>query len=233
MSRMRLVLPILAAVLAVSAVASASAMAAAPRYVIEGKEVKGTEKFAITAGVGIANLNSVVGGLKMDIECVNNKVTGENFIEGEGKSKGETALEGCTLYEVAKNGALENKSEKCLVKTPIVLKYADQLVIGPGGLPEDELKPASGEIFVEVVIQNAPGHTCLIAANLQVKGAYAAAIGPEAEVERREHELRFTSAGSKINIGALQASFTNRINGLKLKKFEGETLSKKFRILTE
>ncbi len=233
MSRIKLVLPALAVVLVVSVVASASAMAVTPKYFVEGKEVTGAEKYAFTGSVGIARLNTVVGGLKMVIECTANKLAGENLFEAEGKSKGEFNLESCTLYEVIKSGALENKSEKCLVKTPVNLKYAAQLILGPGGLSENEFKPSTGEIFAEVVVESAPGKTCLIAADLQAKGSYAATTGPESEVEKKEHESVFTSGGSKLKIGALPASFTDKVSGLKLKKAVTETTSKKFRIFTE
>jgi hypothetical protein len=233
MSRVKLVLSTLTAVLAVSAVVSAAAMAQTPSYVIEGKEVTGTEKYEFTGSVNVARMNTVIGGLKEEIECISNKLMGENILEKEGKSKGAINLESCTLFEIKKSGELFNQSEKCTVKTPIELKYGAQLVIGPGGLVENEFKPATGEVFVEIVIQSAPGKTCLLAASLQSKGSYDASTGPEAEVERREHESVFTSAGSKLKIGALQASFTNKVTGLKLKKLTGETLSKKFRVFNE
>jgi hypothetical protein len=234
MSRIRLILPALAAVLVVSAAIAACALATTPTYFVEGKEITGAEKYAITFTLGTAHMNTEIGGVKMHIECTSNKLFGENYFEAGGRAKDEADFNNCALYEISKTGEQANRSEKCEIKTPIEFKYAEQLVAGPGGLPEDEYKPASGEVFVEVVLQDAPGSFCLFDSRLQVTGAYDASYGPEAEIERREHEMWFQSAGSKLKIGTtIKASFTMRVTGLKLKKLTGETLSKRFRAYAE
>jgi hypothetical protein len=233
MSRTKLLLLSLAAVLAVSAVASASALAAfPPRFYVAGQEVKGTETFPYTGTINVARMNSLIGGLKMMIECTENKVAGTNVLGSEGKASGEANFEKCVLYEMTKGGEESNKSEKCRIREPIAFKFASQLVFGPSGLPEEEFKPASGEIFVEIGILSQPGKSCLFAVTLQVKGTYFASGGAEGEIERKEHELVYTSTGGRITLGKEPAAFTNKITGLKLKKLEGEETSKKYRMFT-
>ncbi len=239
MSRVKLILLSLVAVFAVGAIASAPAMAVTEKYMIEKQEV--TEPHEISAFVGPAYMNSVVGGIKFEIECDTNALVGKDTIEAGGKSKGEASFSGCTLYstneEKGHEGEHSNKSTKCKLREPIQFKYVDQLVVGLGGIPEDEFKPASGEIFVEIGIESQPGQSCVLTSILQVKGAYVAAGGPEGEIEKQGHELWYQSTGSKLTVGKEPAAFTNKVSAIKIKRSKAEvekgSENKKYRELTE
>jgi hypothetical protein len=211
MSRIKLVLMAMVAVLCVSAVASvASAVAAEPltRYSVESVgEIK--EALEVTATVGTAQLNGFIAKAKVMIECTNNKQT-SGKIETEGKSKGEITYGGCTLYSI--HSVKESLSATCRITEPIKFSFIDLLIVGKGGLIEDEFKPATGETFVEITVANAPEKSCIEKGTFPAKGTYIASLGAEGEVLKKLHELVYTSTGSKITFGGEPASFTNRVS---------------------
>jgi hypothetical protein len=211
MTRIKLILLSMVAVLGISAVASvASAAAAEPltRYSVEGiGEIK--EALEVTATVGTAQLSGFLLKAKIMIECTKNKEVG-GLIEPEGKSKGEIVYEGCTLYSI--HSIKESLSANCRVTEPIKFKFLDLLIVGKGGLIEDEFKPATGENFVEITVGNAPEKTCLEKGTFPAKGTYTASLGAEGEVLKTLHELVFTSGGSKLTFNGEPASYTNRIS---------------------
>lgn len=200
----------LLAVLAVVAVTSASASALETRYVAEGKEVTTAETYS--AVVGVAQLNSTIGSVKIMIECSANALitTGANAIEAEGKSSGEISFSQCVIYEIKKGSRVLLSS--CTITEPIKFAFKDLLVSGPGGLLEDEYKPSTGTIFVEITIG-----VCVLKGTYKAEGAYTASFGAEGEREVSEHELLFHSTGSKVTLGKEPASFTNTISRIKLK----------------
>jgi hypothetical protein len=206
MARMKLVLLGLVAVLGISAVASASAFAecgtGCTRYFVEKTELAGEDKAEAT--VETAQLNSEVAGVKIMIVCTKNKFS-EGKIKEKGESSGKIQFEGCKVYEI-KNGVLTLLGN-CTVKEPIEFNFKDQLVVGPGGMGEDEFKPSSGTTFVVIKIE---GSLCAIKKEYKTEGSYVASAGDEGERELVEHELIFTSNGSKVTFEGKQASFTNR-----------------------
>lgn len=211
MSRIKLVLLAMVAVFGISAAASvASAVAAEPltRYSVESVgEIK--EALEVTATVGTAQLNGIIAKAKVMIECTKNTEK-SSVIEPEGKSKGEIDYEGCTLYSI--HSIKESLAATCRVTEPIKFKFIDLLIVGKGGLIEDEFKPATGETFVEITLANAPESTCLSKGTFPAKGTYISSLGDEGEVLKKLHELVFTSTGSKITFGGEPASFTNRVS---------------------
>jgi len=211
MTRIKLILLSMVAVLGISAVASvASAAAAEPltRYSVEGiGEI--TTALNLTASVGTAQLNGFILGSKIMIECTNNTLK-NGQIEPEGKSKGEISFTGCTLFVI--KSTKESQAVKCEVKVP-TFSYTDLLVRGPGGLIEDEFKPTGAEnTFVTVEVLQVSGQNCLLKGNFKAKGSYVASLGAEGEVLKKLHELLFTSTGSKLTFGNEPASFTNHIS---------------------
>lgn len=211
MSRMKWIMLSLVAVLGVSAVASVTASAATKnRFFVEKVELAGSDK--IEGTVETAQLNSIVANLKMMIVCTENKLvanTGE--IEALGASKGEIEYNKCKVYEI-KEGVLTLLTV-CTVKEPIKFSFKDQLIEGPGGLVEDEFKPSSGTVFVKIEIT---GSLCAFKGTLEPKGTYVASLGDEGERQLVEHELVFTSTGSKITLGTEKGAFTNRVSKVKV-----------------
>ena len=141
------------------------------------------------------------------IECTKNElVKGKNFIEPEGKSTGEITLSSCTLYHI--HSIKESLAASCEVPT-LKFAYKDLLIVGPGGLIEDEFKPAVGENFFTIEIK---GANCTLKGTFETKGAFVASLGDEGGVLKTSHELVFASTGSKIKFGKEPLSFTNRIS---------------------
>jgi len=210
MTRIRLILLSMIAVLGISAAASvASAAAAEPltRYSVEGiGEI--TESLAIEGNVGTAQLNGLVLGNKLMIECTENKLI-SGSIKPTGKSEGEINFAKCTVFLI--KSKKESQAGKCAVVEPIKFNFTDLLIVGPGGLIEDEFKPTGAENnFVTIEIKKVGEEGCPIAGKYETKGSYVASLGAEGEVLKTEHELVFTSTGSKVKLGKEPASFTNR-----------------------
>jgi hypothetical protein len=215
MSRIKLAVVSVLAVAAVCAVAAGTASAAQEtRYFVEGTELKATE--TVDGAVGVAQLNSTLLGQKIMIECTANELTttGENTIEEKGKSKTEIIYKQCYVYTISKG--TRELLLGCGVET-ITFKAIDQLIAGPGGLVEDEFKPSTGEVFVSINIVNANGKTCSLKSKDEVKGSYVASFGDEGERSSTEHELVFTSTGSKVTFAGEPASYTNTVSRLKLR----------------
>ncbi len=206
MTRIKLILLSMVAVLGISAMASASASALETRYMVGANEVKGTEKIEAEGTVGPAQLTSVILGEKIVIECTNNKLTGAT-LEAEGKSKGEILFNKCAVSVIT--GGKREAQPKCVIKE-ITFKFTDLLIDGPGGVIEDEFKPSTGENFVTIVIENvSEKEVCTLKGSYETTGSYDAAA-PEGELSATEHELLFTSTGSKVKLHKEPASFTNR-----------------------
>jgi hypothetical protein len=213
MSRIKLAVVSIFAVAAVCAVAAGSASAAQEtRYFVEGAELTTVE--TVDGAVGVAQLNSVLLGSKIMIECTANELVGENTIEEKGKSKTEIIYKQCYVYTI--NKGTRELDTGCGVET-ITFKALDQLIAGPGGLVEDEFKPASGNLFVTINIVNANGKVCALKSEDKVEGSYVASFGDEGERSSTEHELVFTSTGSKVTFRGEPASYTNTVSRLKLR----------------
>jgi hypothetical protein len=217
MSRFKLAALGVFAMLIVSAMAAASASAntTETRYFVEGAELTTAE--TVDGVVGVAQLNSVTAGSKLMIECTANEIlaSGENTIEAGGKSKTKIVYRQCYVYNIKSTGVREQLAG-CGVE-PIEFSAVDQLFIGPGGLVEDRFEPVEGKLFVTIKLINANAKTCLFKGEYKVEGTYVASLGDEAERSMTEHELVFTSTGSKVTFAGEPASYTNTVSRLKLK----------------
>lgn len=214
MSRIRLALLCLVAALTVSAVASIAASAAPTnRFFVNKVELAAEEP--IEGVVETAQLNFEVASAKTMIDCTTNTLV-KGAVNKNGETSGEITFKGCKVYSIASGVA--SPLGVCTVEEPITFKFTDQLITGPGGLVEDEFKPSeANEVFVKIKIN---GASCTIKGTYEPKGTYVASLGSEGEVERTEHELVYTSTGSKIKISEKPASFTNRTK-IKLKSGKG------------
>jgi hypothetical protein len=211
MSRIKLAVVSIFAVAAVCAVAAGSASAAQEtRYFVEEKELTTAE--TVDGAVGVAQLNSSIGGAKIMIECTANELvsTGENTIGANGESKTEINYKQCYLYVIS-NGKRELST--CTVTEPIKFAAKDKLIAGSGGLVEDLFEPISGSTFVEIKISGG----CVLKGSYKAEGSYIASFGDEGERSGTEHELIFTSTGSKVKLGGEPASYTNTVSRLKLR----------------
>jgi hypothetical protein len=219
MSKMKFILLSLLAAFAVSAVGSATA-SATHNFKIEGTEIGKAAKEEVTVTSKTAELESVVGALKIKITCQEDYGTpATNAIEGEGKSKFEINFRnGCILWEISKAGSKVLLSA-CKVKEPIIAKGED-LLVGPAGFPQEEFKEKGKEAFAIIEIT---GGTCAIANTLEVKGTAKCSL-PEAAVDQVVHEISCQAEGEELKLGAEPAFFYSeeQVSLKSLKLFNSE-----------
>ncbi len=211
MTRIKLIMLSMVAVLGLSAVASATASAAVEtRYFVEGDtELAASESIAGT--VGTAELVTTLAKDKIAIICTKNTLSNAT-VETLGKSGGEIKYEECGTLKQIKKGELENT--KCNVKIP-AFKFKDLLVAGPGGTVEDEFTPAAGTTFVEIEVAGGTGCNSIFEGTYKTEGSYVASL-PKSEDGLVGHEIVFTSTGSKVKFHSEQASYTNTVTNLLL-----------------
>ena len=220
MSRIRISMVSLLAVMAVGGIASASASAALKNeYFI--KKVAVAAAKAVTGAPGVAVLQGEFATVKTQVECKKGILT-EAFIEAAGKSKGKIEFKECTAFEL-KNGVDTAFPTKCVVGEPITVEYTDQLFGGPGNTEEDRFSPKVGTLFAEVKIENKAPEICPIKVAIKAEGKYVAALGPKGEIEQTEHELVFQSTGSELTsgVGGPKLAYWNTVTGVKVPNNEG------------
>jgi hypothetical protein len=209
------------ALLGLLAVLSASALAAGQASALENKyfEQPKTEitSSAVEGTVGTAWLQSEIAGQKIEIESVTNKFE-EGKIEKEGKSSGKIKFEKPVLFTV-KEGLSSTTAATCTVE-PIEFKFKDKLFTQTkAGVVADEFEPSTGKIFIEIKIVSVTGKTCLLKGTFAVEGTYTAALGGQGEEDKVEHELIFDEGGSSVTFAKTAASFTNIV---KIKQTNGK-----------
>jgi hypothetical protein len=178
MSRFRLVLLSMLAVLALSAVASTSASA-------HGFSTTG--EFLGTSGQSLL----VSPALGIEIECQEDVAKGK--LEAGGKTTGEATFRRCRVVTPA----------GCKVKEPISFSFTDLLVGTEGAEPvKDEFKPTEAEeVFVKITIEG-----CAAEGVYKVKGTQVSDL-PAAGQSRAVHEIVSTPYGSKLKLGTSAAYF--------------------------
>lgn len=220
MSRIRLVVLSLVAVLAVSAAASASALAAEtfggvqcqPYPEGKWKDPQCTEKgppneyetMEITnsevKGEGeTAILKSEISTTKIYIDC--QKTTFAGRIEKGGKSKSEIKYEKCVLYEESTGKPIST----CTVPT-ITANVADEIVGGKGHF-EDRFTPEKGEEFTKIKIE---GASCTLKGTFEVKGSQRCEL-PDAEARQKKHAIRCKESGSSLKLGNKEAFYRGEV----------------------
>jgi hypothetical protein len=218
-SRIRIMLVSLLAVLAVGAVASASA--SAHTYTIcrtggtekyetnkcTGPKTAGTfsilpveltEKYSFEGTSGVSKLEGTLAGDRAIIECKKDKITGE--IEKEGKSKASViTYEECSLAIVVKH--VREAETTCKVPNIKTEPLKDLLITGKGIGPEEEFEPESGTTFATVVVEG-----CALESREKVTGKQICQL-PEATVEKAEHELDCSPTGGSLDFAGKPASY--------------------------
>ncbi len=209
MTRIKLILLSMLAVLGLTAVISATASASVveTRFFTEaGTELAASE--TITGAVGTAELVTTIAGDKVAIVCTKNSLV-SGSVETVGKSKGEIKYEECGELKQTKGGTLTTVAN-CKITVP-AFKFIDLLVAGPGGTVEDEFKPETPPTFVEIEI-NGTGCNAVFKGKFKAEGTYVASI-PKGEDGEATHLLDFTSTGSKTTFGPAKepASYINSV----------------------
>jgi len=211
-SRFKVILICMIAVLAAGALACGSASALSNSYFEQPSKALGNEKMATS--VGVAQLQSEISGVKILIECAENSAEGE--IEAAGKSKGSIKIKKCSLSSISE-GKKTNLAASCPIKEPLEFKVLGQLITQTkAGVVAAEIKPAEGKIFVEQAIG---GAACVITGGAESKfkaeGTYVASLGDQAEEDATEHEAVTTEAGSSLTFGGKPAAVTTTLSKIK------------------
>lgn len=213
MTRFRLILMSVVAMFAVGAFASASASAITPVYLVcvekagSGKKFKdrnckeesGTGKFelvevtenlSVNGTSGVSVLTSTLLKAEIKITCKKDVFTGT--IGPKGLSKGEVTYEECKVGNSSGNFA------NCVVPN-IKFKFIDQLIENSKGEVEDEFKPESGKVFVEIVIKNkAEGEICQEKGTFPVEGTQNAVVEQPSTGAKLLREFSFAPSGSHL-----------------------------------
>lgn len=215
------------AMFAVGAFASTSALAITPVYLVclekagSGKKFKdrnckeesGTGKFelvevtenlAVNGTSGVSVLTSSLLKAEIKITCTKDKFTGT--IGPKGLSKGEVTYEGCT----AGNSSGEFKT--CEVPN-IKFKFIDQLVENATTKEvEDEFKPETGSIFVEIVIKNKPEQSCAEKGTFPVEGTQNAEVEKPSLGAKLLRELTYKTSGSHLTFLKEKATYEGKVS---------------------
>jgi hypothetical protein len=210
----------LLAILATSAVASASASAAECPDTIKGgdyavcvrssptatpKEYEGT----LEGTSGTSVLTATVLGVKVKITCTSDKFL--DTAEDSGFSKGSITFENCSVTE-PKNCKLPTAQ-----KEKIVANFTNQLATPPAS-PRGVTFTGSGagEEFTSITLEN-NGTNCAIANTYKITGNTGTGCTFDAEIETfkptalspAEHELTCVATGEALKLGGNTASFTS------------------------
>jgi hypothetical protein len=200
MSRFRLVLLSLVAVLALGAITAVSASAH------EFKVVGGALPEEISGSSGTSLLEGEVGGVKVAIECTEDLSSGT--LEAGGKSKGKIEFVRCVMLET-KPG--EVKVLTCKVKTPIEFEFVDELVNGNGYGPEDEFSPTAAhkKLFVEITVTGCALEGKYKAETTEEGKGVDCAL-PDVAAAKVFHEIICVSTGdTRLRFGGNKASYSS------------------------
>jgi hypothetical protein len=192
------------------------APASAHRFIVEKKEVAGTEVFKVEGKMGVENssgevepdtaaieIESEIPGARVTIICDGGSLKDE--IEKEGLSKnGEVTLEACVPFE-AKEGKGTELSE-CTVAN-VTIKMSDAIITGAGAEAELELRPSSGKLFGEVEIN---GASCSIKGKFKLesategKGEICALVRGEEEAVHK-YVVCYPTGSTELRLGGEKA----------------------------
>jgi hypothetical protein len=225
MSRTRLILLGLLAVIVVAVVASASAteppkkcggkVTATPAYCVEGLQLENSKGEPISAKVegadGVSILKATVGGVTSEIECKSGKSTGmiKAGVSGTvGKSKAFNTIEECKLL----------RPTNCKLPPNDEIEIPTAELLGTLGLTgariEDKLAPETG--FADIRIEGKES-SCVIAEigkpkTFEVSGSQVCELdkaNSEAEVEATTHKIICKTSGGSLKIGENKAEMTS------------------------
>jgi hypothetical protein len=217
MSRTRLILLGLLAVVAVSVIATTSTSTPASAsgscskvktvagYCVEGVPLESASAEIEGTDIGTSILKASIASVETEVKCEKGKVKGtiEGGVAGAvGKSAMTNTFEKCTLSKPA-NCELspEDESE---IKTA---SLAGELALTSGRL-EDKLKPKLGSNFAVVIVEG-QNNSCVIShvgeeEAVSITGSQLCEVdknNTEAETEAKAHKLICKTSGSHLEIG--------------------------------
>jgi hypothetical protein len=184
MSKTRVVLPSLLAVLAASAISSSPSLA--HEYLVEQKSLETSE--AVEDQGQNSKLETKVSSLPLYIQCQEELSSGE--LKPKGVSKFRIEFKNC--YFTFNSKGKKEFSTTCGVTEPVVAEGEDRLIEHS----VEEFKGSEG-IFTKIQIV---GMQCALTGFMNVSGSQICVI-PEAEFDKVLHQLSCTPAGSKLAFG--------------------------------
>jgi hypothetical protein len=231
MSRIRLILAALLAVLAVGVVASASTSTPAsasgsclkvgtPAYCVEGVPLVNSSAEVEGTNNGASILKGTIGSVTSEVKCEKGKLTGTivgGAVGTVGTSTAKMTFEECALVKPA-NCELSPGS-----KTIETVELKDELELtGSGKRIEDKFQPKTGTTFASIGIEGKES-SCVIAhvgeeIGFAVSGSQACEVDTSntvAETEATTHKMKCIAAGG-LKIGTNPAEITSEVT-VKLK----------------
>jgi hypothetical protein len=173
--------------------------ASAHAYFVGGKEVTTKEEATLTTPA--IELYVKINGVKVRFTCLTS-ITGA--LEKGGEATFEDKIESCELFIISKGKETEltNCSVTALTKWAI-----HGLLVEPGALVEEELKPKSGSVIFELELK---GTGCTIggknaAAKYKLEGSQLCEI-EAVSIELGGHFIECPTTGSKVKFGGEPAS---------------------------
>ena len=232
MSQIRLILLSALAMCAVSAVASASALAASEYHICKSNKAGKyqTDKCNTLAGVkefefeklvsparekiegtgGVALFEGHLDGFRVAIECKKSGLKGEIAAEGASDEEAFT-LEECGNLLLVTNPHQAPTKSTCFVAA-LLVRVKSQLVSGEGIGPEYEIKPPErgSRLLLDAELS---GANCVMGKQFRIEvskenSGIVCAL-PEYAVGKEEHEVSCSSTGDESLVFGGKASFTN------------------------
>ena len=205
----------------VGALASVSASAITPVYLVclekagtgkkfeerNCKKESGTGRFELveiteflgTNGTGeVSALTFTLFKAEIKITCKKDTYTGE--IGPKGLSRGQVT------YEECKVGNAKETFTKCAVPN-IKYKFVDQLIENSKDEVEDEFKPETGKVLVEIEIKNkSETEICTEKGKFPVEGTYNAIVEQPSTGAKLLRELAFLTSGSHLTFNKTETA---------------------------
>jgi hypothetical protein len=224
MSRTRLILAGLLALLVVGVVASASTSTPAsasgscksvgtPGYCVEGAPLVSSSAEVEGTNSGASILKGTIGMVTSEVKCENGKMTGT--IEGGAAGAVGTSTANMTFEECK---LVTPTNCKLTSKTIETVELKDELTGGGTKRIEDKFEPKEGTAFAGVTIEGKES-SCVIAhvgekKQFIVSGSQVCQVdtsNAEAETEATSHKLKCTATGG-LKIGTNPAEITSEVS---------------------
>jgi hypothetical protein len=198
MYRIRVVMPGLLAALALTAVASSTALAT-HEFKVNGTTIAKGSKVEITGQmVELGQLEGTVGSVAVHVTCNQAKgaASAKNVLEEGGKSLLKAEFSGCSVYEV-NNGA--PKTMPCEIKEPFAIEGKGATVSENGVVEFKGNEEPTNLAFGKIEFK---GASCPIAGTDEAKGSQFCDV-PDYGFEGNVAEVTCTGTGScELKLGA-------------------------------
>jgi hypothetical protein len=197
-------------------ICAASALAASPAWRVRGAEFTGTESVAIVQQTAF---NFRLG--EEEISCKNLTSTGSIQETNRGVSPG-LQFAGCEVPGVSQCAVRSSEQEKGSGRISTVPLTAELKKMASGRIIEI-FRPQAGGLFAKVLVEGA--ECAFLPGTLEITGAFAAALGPEAISESLAFsEAISNEAGVEAKVKAKRLTLTGSVSQTLTGKNAGKTV---------